>query len=132
MIKRKFLRYLATYKAKRYQKALSRLSEEQRLVFNIAMKLLAASTSVLETSTIDNVLYVKNDLKLIKIDMGSIHFVNGKYSYYFTYEHFLMQELREVYHRHKEMSIKHLIEEISIETTGHLKKIFVELNTKEL
>ena len=130
MIKLKILRYLAVYKAKRYQKALTKLSEEQRLVFNIALKLLAASTSVLETNSQDNVLYVKNDLKLIKIDMGSIHFINGKYSYNFTYDYLLMRELREVYYRHKEMTINHLIEKISIETTGHLKKIFAELNIK--
>ncbi len=130
MFKRRLLRIIASYNQKRLEKRLTELSEEQRFVYDIAAKLLASSSSILESHQENDIIYARNDLKLLKIDITSIHFVNGKYSYSFSYDPYLMRELRHIFLRHKSMAINHMIEQVSEETTGHLKKIFADLTKK--
>lgn len=126
-LKTKCLRILAKFEQSRKNKTLNKLTEEQAYVYNIARKLLSSSESILESSPKTGIFYVKNGLKLIRFDTASIHFVNGKYSYFFSYDLYLMEELKEIFYRHKEILINHLVSEISVETTGHLKKIYSEL-----
>jgi len=130
MFKRKLLRIIASYNKRKFDKKIAELSEEQRFVYDIAERLLASSTSILESHPENDIIYVRNDLKLLKIDALSIHFINGKYSYSFSYDPYLMRELRHIFLRHKSMSINHMIEQVSDETTGHLKKIYEDLTSQ--
>ena len=63
MLKRRILRFFASFNKKKVERHLKELTEEQRFVYNIAMRLLALSSSVLETNPTTNIIYVKNDLK---------------------------------------------------------------------
>ena len=130
-IKIKVLRIAANANKKRRERHLSHLNEEQKFVYNIARKLLSNPKSVLESSPRTGLFYVKNELKMVKFDIASIHFINGKYSYYFSYDNFLMEELKSIFYRHKEVLINHLVEEISVETKSHLQKIYDELTKKQ-
>lgn len=109
---------------------LSKLNNEQQYVYSIAKKLISFNDSTIEFSPNTEIFYVKNGLKLIKFDSGSIHLVNGKYSYLFSFPSFLMYELIKTFNRQKQIRIKHLVEEISKETTFNLKNILIELNDK--
>jgi len=129
-LKTKFLRILARIESGKINRRLSKLTEEQKIVYNIARKFLSDEDSVLESSPRTGIFYIKNGMMLIKFDAASIHFVNGKYSYFFSYDLYLMESLKEIYHRKKELLINHLIKEISFETTGHLQKIYNELKDK--
>lgn len=109
---------------------LSKLNNEQKYVYSIAKKLISFNDSTIEFSPNTEIFYIKNGLKLIKFDRASIHLVNGKYSYLFSFPPFLMDELIRIFNRQKQIRIKHLVEEISKETTFNLKNILTELNDK--
>jgi hypothetical protein len=121
-LKTKYLRLVAQFHKKKIDNLLSKLTKEQRFVYDIAAKLLSFSESMLEQSLETGIIYIRHDLKLVMIDAGSVHFINGKYFYYFNYDHALIHELKEIYSRHKEIKIKHMVDEIHTETTGHLQK----------
>jgi len=127
----KYLRFLAKMEQKNRKSHLDKLSEEQKYVFNIAKKLISFSNSDLESSLNTGIFYVKNGLKLLKFDDASVHFVNGKFSYLFSYDCYLMDELKKVFYRHKQIRINHLVKEISKETTDNLKTIFSDLNIRQ-
>lgn len=122
---------LAKFEHNKLKRHLGKLTEEQRYVYNIARKLLSSNESVLEASPTTGIFYIKNGLKLIRFDFTSIHFVNGKYSYFFSYDLYLIGKLKTIFYRHKEILINHLIAEISTETKSHLKKIYSDLEEKE-
>ena len=107
---------------------LNKLSDEQRYVYSIAKKLISFNDSIIEFSPNTEVFYVKNGLKLIKFDRASIHLINGKYSHLFTIPGFLMNELIKTFNRQKQIKIRHIIEEVSRETTTNLQNILNELN----
>lgn len=130
-VKMKYLRFLAKMEKKKRKNYLDKLSDEQRYVFNIAKKIISFSDSDLESSPNTGIFYVRNGLKLLKFDDASVHFVNGKFSYLFSYDCYLMDELKEIFYRHKQIRINHLIKEISKETTDNLKTIFSDLNIKQ-
>jgi len=130
-VKMKYLRFLAKMEQKKRKNYLDKLSDEQRYVFNIAKKIISFSDSDLESSPNTGIFYVRNGLKLLKFDDASVHFVNGKFSYLFSYDCYLMDELKEIFYRHKQIRINHLIKEISKETTDNLKTIFSDLNIKQ-
>lgn len=127
----KYLRFLASVENAKHKRNIDKLTEEQRYVYNIAKKIVSLSDSVLESSPNTGIFYVKNGLRLLKFDDFSIHFVNGKYSYFFSYNTYFMDELKTVFYRHKQIRINHLVEEVSDETTNHLKNIYSELNEKK-
>lgn len=127
----RYLRVLAKIAQQKRKVIFNKLTEEQKQVFNIARKLISFPDSVLESSPNTGIFYVKNGLRLLKFDEYSVHFVNGKYSYLFSYNSYLMEELKNIFYRHKQIRINHLIEEVSNETTENLKKIFSELNEKK-
>jgi hypothetical protein len=127
----KYLRFLASIENAKHKRSVGKLTEEQKYVYNIAKKIVSLSDSVLESSPNTGIFYVKNGLKLIKFDRFSIHFINGKYSYFFSYNGYFLDELKTIFYRHKQIRINHLVEEISNETTSHLKNIYFELNEKQ-
>lgn len=133
MFKKKILRFLASINQRRVEKHMNLLSDDKKYVYNIAIKLLALSSSELESSPKTEIIYVRNGLKLLKIDLNSIFFVNdnGQISHSFSYETCLMRELRRVYYRHKEISIRHMVDEISEATTVRLKETYSNLIKKQ-
>ena len=123
----RFLRIVAKFEGDRKNKYLNRLTIERKYVYQIARKLLISEDSVLESSPRTGIYYVKNDMRLVKFDEESINFVNGKFSYHFSYERYLIQELRKTFHRRKENAINRIVKEISAETNGQLQKIYSEI-----
>ncbi len=126
-LKYKFKRFLVKTKQANHKAHLNKLSTEQKYVFNIAKKLISLTDSRLEFSPNTEIYYIKNDLRLIKFDRASIHFVNGKFSYLFAFDDFLMADLIRIFNRQKQIRINKLVEEISKETTANLENIFAEL-----
>lgn len=126
-LKTKILRQIVKFEQRKQKRCLENLTVEQKFVYDIALKLLSLPNSVLESSPKTNVFYVKNKLKLLRFDNTSIHFVNGKYSYFFSYKDTLISALHEIFCRKKELMIKSMVDEISMETTSNLKKIYSEL-----
>ena len=130
MLKRRYLRIVAGFKNKKKQNIVEKLTEEQKLIYNITLKLLASPNSILESDYKNGIFYIKNDLKLIKIEGNSISFVNGKFSYFFSYDYEIIQDLKEVFYRHKQMDLNRLLGEISNGTTANLRNIYSELIKK--
>jgi hypothetical protein len=130
VLKVKSLRFLALLNQKKEKKLFNKLTEEQKFVYDISIKLLSYSNSILESSPLTGILYIKNKLKLLIIDSNSIHLVNGKFTFFFNYDEFLINRLKRVFSRHKQIMINNMVKEVSAETTTHLKNIYNELNTK--
>jgi len=130
MLKRAILRIVVKFNKKQLDHYLSKLSIEEKYVYDIASKLISDPNSVLEVSPQTEIIYIKNELKLLKMDFETIHFVNGKYSYSFKYDRHLIGRLRRFFNRHKEISISQLVKEVSNETTEHLKNIYLSLTVK--
>lgn len=124
----KYLRFLSKIRSNRINNKINRLTEEQKYVFLIVKKLISLSETELDTLRENNVFYVKNGLKLATFNENSINLVNGKYSYLFSYDVLLMQELSDVFYRQKSKRINEYLREISSETTGNLKRILSEIS----
>jgi hypothetical protein len=129
--KLRYLRFVARLNSKRRKYSILRLSEEQKLVYDIAAKLLSSSDSMIEMSPNSGIIFAKNASKVIQIDNHSILFTNDKYSYFFTYDSNLITELRNIFYRHKETTLKRILDKISKETTENLKQIYSELSKEK-
>ena len=130
VFKRKYLKTIVYFRRKKYNKLYSGLSEEQRIAFNIAIKLMSSPSSVLEVHPKTNELFVINGLKFVKIDNSSVTLVNGKYFYFFSYDYYLIRHLYTVFARTKELLIKEKLNGISKETTHNLREIYAGLTQK--
>ena len=128
--KYRMFRFMVAQQQKKYEASFKKLTQEQQYAFDIAIEMIISSKSELESNPTNNILYVKNGLKLLQVDDNLIHIVNGKYSYMFMYEPILMDKLRRVYCRHKERIIKKVVDEISTETKENLKNLLYGLKKK--
>ncbi len=127
ILRYQILRLLVKRRQKRVDKQIADLKEGQLFVYKIAKKMISFSDSILESDPYTDVFYIKKESKFVKFDMGSIHLVDGKYSYFFSYEYILMRELKSVFDRNKKKRIDNMVGEISTETTNNLKKIYSDL-----
>lgn len=126
-LKLRYLRILAHIHNKKVESSINLLSEEQKSVYNIAMKLLASPNSKLEEDWDTGSIYCKNGMKLLTIDSASIQFIDGKFTYYFGFDVNLIKELRSVFIRQKRIYIKQFIGEVKKETQNRLSEIYQEL-----
>ena len=126
----KYLRALATINAKRHNKHLERLSKDEKYVYEIAVKMLTASTSSLDYSPISGKFYAKNGLNLVEIGTNSVRFVNDEHSYSFYYVTSIMEEFMKIYYRRKQITINEYSNHISSKSAVFLENIYVELNKK--
>jgi len=131
MLKIKLLRILAFFKQKKLNRLLNNLSEEQSYVYKITIKLISLPNSKLEISPESGIFHIKSNSMLLVFDAHSIHFVNGTNSYCFSYDYYLMQNLRNIFHRRKEITVKNMVCEVTVGTTTHLKNIYSSLNSTE-